>query len=461
MASLAAACADAVAIFGAFALATWIRFDTGWFSVPRGRPADLYTIYLTGAGFATAAFLLVFRSLGLFVRPQIGSFSSKIPRIFKGIVGGTVLTVILAYAVKNEVDFSRLTISIAFLLMLILVPIERYVLYRIEWNLARHSPRRNRVLILGTDAVAARLKRTLMREPMLRAQVVGFLRTDKEPPHSEIPAAEILGDLDDLPKFVEGNEVDQVVLTNSKPGVERMIQVLLLCERHLINFNMVPDLFHLLTSSVDVQALDDIPLLGIAKWPLDFFWNRVLKRMEDIIGATIGLILAAPIIAVAAVLIKLDSPGRVFYVQERCGEKGRRFKLYKLRTMRSDAEAATGPVFTVPGDARRTRVGAFLRRHNLDELPQLWNVLKGEMSLVGPRPERPHFVEKFKTDIQHYMWRHVSKPGMTGWAQVHGLRGDTSIQERIKYDLYYLENWSLALDFKILIKTLFATENAY
>jgi lipopolysaccharide/colanic/teichoic acid biosynthesis glycosyltransferase len=160
-------------------------------------------------------------------------------------------------------------------------------------------------------------------------------------------------------------------------------------------------------------------------------------------------------------LIRRESPGPVFFRQIRCGESGRRFTIYKLRTMRVDAEEETGPVWTSENDPRRTRIGAFLRRHNLDELPQFWNVLKGEMSLVGPRPERPHFVEQFKEDISRYMWRHVSKPGMTGWAQVNGLRGNTSIRERIKYDLYYLENWSLAFDFKILLRTFFSRRNAY
>jgi exopolysaccharide biosynthesis polyprenyl glycosylphosphotransferase len=186
-----------------------------------------------------------------------------------------------------------------------------------------------------------------------------------------------------------------------------------------------------------------------------------MKRAEDIAGALAGLILTSPVLALAAVLVKRSSPGPVFYRQERCGEEGRTFHIYKLRTMRKDAEAETGPVFTSKDDARRTPVGAFLRRHNLDELPQLWNVLKGDMSLVGPRPERPFFVEKFKGGVARYMWRHVSKPGLTGWAQVNGLRGNSSIEDRVKYDLFYLENWSLAFDFKILAKTLFARQNAY
>ena len=240
-----------------------------------------------------------------------------------------------------------------------------------------------------------------------------------------------------------------------------ILEVILLCEKNLITFNMVPDLFRIMTSSMDVQSLEDIPLLGVSRWPLDLFWNRALKRCEDVLGAAVGLVLASPVIAASALFVKLSSPGPVFYRQERCGEHGRPFTLLKLRTMRTDAEKDTGPVFTAENDPRATRVGAFLRRWNLDELPQLWNVLRGDMSLVGPRPERPHFVEQFKEDIGRYMWRHVSKPGITGWAQVNGLRGNTSIDERIRYDLYYLENWSLAFDLKILLRTVFAHENAY
>ena len=224
---------------------------------------------------------------------------------------------------------------------------------------------------------------------------------------------------------------------------------------------LVPDLYRLLTIRMEMQNIDGIPLLGTQKWPLDFFWNRRLKRFEDIAGSLVGLLLSALPVAIAAVLIKVASPGPVFYAQERCGEKGRVFRIFKLRTMRQDAEAESGPVFTVENDPRRTAIGAFMRRWNIDELPQFWNVLRGDMSIVGPRPERPHFVEQFKDDIRRYMWRHSCKPGMSGWAQVNGLRGNTSIHERVKFDLFYLENWSVAFDFKIIAKTLFSRKNAY
>jgi exopolysaccharide biosynthesis polyprenyl glycosylphosphotransferase len=459
--SVAAVAADAAAVFGGFLAATWLRFDSGLFRLPLGRPAHLYETYAAGGAVATLLFLFVFQALGLYVRPQTGRFEGKIPRLARACGIATLLSVVVAFAVKNEAEFSSLTIGLSFATGLLLAGLERYLLYRVEWNLARHSRVRHRVLVLGTNAVAARIRHTLEREAMLRSRVFAFLRTDDSPPAPGIPPDAIRGSLADLPDFVRREPVDQIVLANAGIGTDRMMDIVLLCERHLIAFNVVPDLFHVLTSSMDVQSLDDIPLLGLGRWPLDHFWNRALKRACDVVGAACGAIALAPAIALAAIAVKLTSPGPVFYHQERCGEKGRAFRLHKLRTMRADAEAGTGPVFASEDDPRRTRLGGFLRRYNLDELPQLWNVLRGEMSLVGPRPERPHFVEQFKEEISRYMWRHVSKPGMTGWAQVNGLRGNTSIEERVKYDLYYLEHWSPAFDLKILLRTLFARENAY
>jgi len=452
---------DAAAIFGGFMLATWIRFGTNLIPLRYEPPADLYPTYATGAAVTTILFLFVFQYAGLLVRPQMGSFVNKIPRIVKSVATGVILTMVLAFSVQNEADFARLVIGLSFLTICVLVLLERWILFRIEWNLARHSRKTNRVLILGTDSVAAHIKRALRKEPMLRSEVIAFLRTDLSEPDPDIAPELIKGTIEELESFVADNEVDQIILASSRLGHKRMVELILLCERNLIVFNLVPDLFRIMTSSMDVQSLDDIPLLGTSKWPLDLFWYRLVKRIEDVCGSTLGLVLSAPVIFFAAALIKRSSPGPVFFKQERCGEKGAPFTLYKLRTMKIDAEAETGPVFTAEDDPRTTTVGAFLRRHNLDELPQFWNVFRGDMSLVGPRPERPHFVEQFKEDIGRYMWRHVSKPGMTGWAQVNGLRGNTSIEERIKYDLYYLENWSLAFDMKILLKTLFARENAY
>ena len=457
MASGVAVLADATAIFAGFMAATWIRFDSGLLAYDSLPPRGMY---LWGAAVATILFLFIYRTLGLYVRPQIGDFSSKIPRLVRATGLGLLLATALAFAIRTEPPFSRLAMGISGGTILLLVMIERLLCFRLELAHARRGGVRNRVLIVGTDAVAARLKRSLESEPRLRSRVVGCIAVGAALDPG-IPPELIRGGANDLESILESHPADQVILTDSSLGHPRIVEIILACERNLITFNMVPDMFRIMTGDMDMQVVDDIPLLGVSRWPLDYFWNRLCKRAEDIAGALVGLVLAAPVIAVAAILVRRSSPGPAFYRQERCGEKGRSFTIYKLRTMQVDAEGETGPVWAQEDDPRRTRIGAFLRRGNIDELPQLWNVLKGDMSLVGPRPERPHFVEKFKDDISRYMWRHVSKPGMTGWAQVNGLRGNTSIEERIKYDLYYLENWSLSFDFKILLKTFLARQNAY
>lgn len=462
MASMWAVTADGLGIFAGFMLATWIRFGSGWIPIEFGTPIDVYVIYARAATVATLICLIAFKTLSLFTRPQMGSFANKIPRLVRATGIGILVTTVFAFAVKNKIfEFSSLVLAISFLTVSFIVLLERYILFRIEWNASRHSRETNQVLIIGTDSVSAHLQRTLKKEAMLRSRVIGFLSTDAGQPDKDIPPDQIKGSLEQLEAFIADNRVDQIILTDSGLGHNRIVDLIMLCDRNLITFNMIPDLFRIMTSSMDMQSLNDIPLLGISKWPLDLFWNRALKRAEDIAGAAIGLIISAPVIGIASIFIRRTSPGPIFFEQERCGEDGRVFKLYKLRTMSVDAEKESGPVWTVENDPRRTKVGAFLREYNIDELPQLWNVLTGDMSLVGPRPERPHFVEKFKEDVGRYMWRHVSKPGLTGWAQVNGLRGNTSIEERIKYDLYYLENWSLAFDFKIILRTIFARENAY
>jgi exopolysaccharide biosynthesis polyprenyl glycosylphosphotransferase len=459
--SILAIVVDGAAIYDGILFAAWIRFRSGLIPMTATPPENIFQHYSLGALVSTLVMLLVFRHEALFTRPQTGSFVDKIPRIIKAVGVGILGTAVLAFTVQNQADYSRLVVALSFLTVTVAVLLERYFLFRVEWNLARHSKHRRNILIIGTDHVATRLTQTLKQEPMLRANVVGFLQPIGATVDPTIPAASICGSISDLETIISQQTIHEIVLTDSSLSHDKVVEILLLCEHNLIGFKMVPDLFRIMTTSMDVQSLNDIPLLGISSWPLDQFWNRVRKRIADVIGAIIGLLISAPIIALAAILIKRSSPGPVFYTQRRCGEGGAPFNLYKLRTMPINAEEGTGPVWAKPDDARRTPIGSFLRSHNLDELPQFWNVLKGDMSLVGPRPERPHFVEQFKGEIVKYMFRHVSKPGMTGWAQVNGLRGNTDLTERVKYDLYYLENWSLSFDFKILLKTLFTNQNAY
>ncbi len=461
LAGVTAVVADAMAVFGGFLLATWIRFDSGFIPV-REPPADLYALYGWGAGVATIMFLFIFQQLGLYTRPQEGVFSAKIPRLVRALAIGMLLTAALAFALRTEPPFSRLTLLIAGFAIGILIICERALLFRMEILMARRCGTRTRVLILGTNRIAVRVWQALEHDPRLRYLVIGCCVADAdEPVEANLPSDHIMGNTAQLETLLEQKAVDQLVITSTRIPQSKLVKILLICERQLVDFSMVPDIMHVLAGAMDIRMIGEIPLLGIGRWPLDYCWNRCLKRCEDIAGALLGLVLFTPVIAGAGLLVRWTSEGPVFFKQERCGHNGRPFTMYKLRTMRNDAETGTGPVWAVPDDQRRTRVGAWLRRWNIDELPQLWNVLKGNMSLVGPRPERPFFVQQFREDIGGYMWRHVSRPGMTGWAQVNGYRGNTSIEERVRYDLYYLEHWSLAFDFKILFHTMFKRENAY
>ncbi|MDZ4200516.1 MAG: sugar transferase, partial [Kiritimatiellia bacterium] len=436
LASLLAGVGDAIGIYAGFLLAIRIRFFSGWIPLFRDTIPDLNTYWL-GAAIATGLLLLIFRALKLYVRPQLGRFEDGIPRLVRAVGLGVLLTMTLPFLLRSEYSFSRTTVALSFFTILLAVLIERYLLFRYEMHLYRHRKSSHRALILGTNSIAARLREVLHREPRLACRIAGFLRTgENDPLDPGIQAEEVLGRESELIEWLDRGEIDRVILTDGRLEPARVVDILMECERRVMLFQMVPDLFRVLTHKVDIQTVEGIPLLGVSQWPLDRLWNRVAKRAEDIVGAMVGLLISAPVLAVAAVCIKRSSPGPVFYRQERCGEGGRRFMLYKLRTMRMDAEAKSGPVWTTEEDPRRTRVGAFLRRYNLDELPQFWNVLRGDMSLVGPRPERPFFVEQFREDIRRYMWRHVSRPGLTGWAQVNGLRGNTDIRERLTYDMY-------------------------
>ncbi len=460
MCSISALLADVVSVYAGVMLAVWVRFDSGWISMRYDLPASRY-IYYIGAGFAALLFVLIFQMLDLYKRPQTGAFSEKIPRIIRACGLGVLLAFVLASAIRTEPPFSRVVAGLSFFTISSIVLIVRFALSRIERHYAKYQTHKNNIIILGVNITAANLKAAIEREPRLRSRVLGFLRVNKDPSHKDIAEDMIMGEVEELSRLLDENNVDQVILTASELERSRMVEIILLCERTVVQFRMVPDMLRLLTTKVDIQTINGIPLLGTGKWPLDCFWNRATKRIEDISGALIGLFLSLPVLAIAAIFIKRSSPGPVFFKQVRCGQHGNHFTLYKLRTMRTDAETDGTPGWTTEDDPRRTRTGALLRRWNIDELPQFWNVLKGEMSIVGPRPERPHFVEKFKEDISRYMWRHVSKPGLTGWAQVNGLRGDTSIPDRISHDLYYLENWSLALDFKIISKTFFVRGDDY
>jgi len=466
--SLLAGFSDAAAGFIGLMLAVWIRFDSGLIPLHRSEILPPRGMYIAAAAVLAPLLVLIFRQIGLYIRPQIGAFGDKLPRLVRGVSVTLATALVLSFIVRPSdwPPYSRTVAFIALFTVLLLVLIERFIIFRSELHWARRTAPIRRILIIGVDDLAARIRHALEHEPRLRSRLAGYLMPTDSGGHevalsSSIDPALVKGHIGELEQVVEDEDIDEIILADTTISHPRLTQILFHCERNLIPFRMVPDLYGVLTSRVRVQHIADIPLLGMAAWPLDAFWNRVLKRLEDIGGALFGLLISTPALLIAAPLIKRTSPGPIFYRQTRCGIAGKSFTIYKLRTMAVDAETDSGPVWAREDDPRRTRIGEFLRTWNLDELPQFWNVLKGDMSLVGPRPERPHFVKQFKEDVGQYMTRHISRPGMTGWAQVNGLRGNTSIKDRVQHDLYYLENWSLSFDLKILIQTFFNRKNAY
>jgi exopolysaccharide biosynthesis polyprenyl glycosylphosphotransferase len=317
-----------------------------------------------------------------------------------------------------------------------------------------------RVLIVGDGEPGELVYAKIAAAPEVGFHVVGFIGDGRRGP---LPRP-ILGDLDSIPEVVRQHSVGEVII--AWPGIShhQLVDIVTSCAREGVNIKIFPDIFELMAREVEPSELTGLPLMRVRDVALRG-WMRFLKRAMDVAVSWTALVLLSPVMLVMALLVKLTSPeGPILHVQERVGLDGKPFQMLKFRSMRPDAEGETGPVWAVPNDPRRTRLGSFIRRFSLDELPQLINVLVGEMSLVGPRPERPEFVAQFAGLVPRYQERHMEKAGLTGWAQVNGLRGQTSIVERTEYDLFYVETWSLAFDFKILLKTIAAVirdRNAY
>ena len=321
---------------------------------------------------------------------------------------------------------------------------------------------RHRMLIVGWTAYAQRLREIIKNDAFHPYDVVCCVSGpdgifQKEPPEG-VPHAGRYGDIQDL---IDTLAIDIVLVVDANVAVKHLDSMSSLCEMELVQFKVVPSYFNTLVSGLHLETISGIPILGVSRLPLDRLFNRVVKRLFDIIGAMVGLLLSAPLIAVFGTLVYLESPGPILYRQRRLGRNGKTFEILKIRSMRLDAEQDGKAGWSTKDDPRRLRIGTFIRKWNIDETPQFWNVLKGEMSLVGPRPERPELIRNFKHEIPHYNARHTVKPGITGWAQVNGLRGDTDLTERISYDLYYVEHWNLLFDLQTVVLTFFRNKNAH
>jgi Undecaprenyl-phosphate glucose phosphotransferase len=445
---------DLVMLAIAFGLAYLTRFDA--LSAPRPPLREsLVTLAL-----ALVVFPVAYRQSRLYATNRIRTHLGEVFELFKATITGGLVLVALTYFTRER--YSRLTLAFFAGYSFVLVAATR-VLFRM-WleSVRRRGLNLKSILLVGAGELGERVVETIEKHRELGFRVTGVLSRDLLLPGTTVRGVPVVGTTDELERVLREHPVDQVILalpSEDMPLLKRLMEQLALST---VDVKIVPDLFQYVTLYGGLEEFGGLPIVSLQGGPLEG-WNLVAKRVFDILFSALAILVTGPVMLVTAAAVKWSSPGPILYRQERMGMDGAVFHILKFRTMRADAETGGARMASV-SDPRRTAIGAFLRRTSLDELPQLFNVLWGDMSLVGPRPERPVFIEEFKRQIPRYHLRHKVKAGITGWAQINGLRGQTSIQKRIEYDLYYIENWSLMLDMKILIRTAlggFLSRNAY
>jgi exopolysaccharide biosynthesis polyprenyl glycosylphosphotransferase len=451
--------ADSIAIELSFLLSYWMRFKTGTLTfLPLAEEVPSLDAYVYGSLVVIPVWLLLFKARGMYRARRNTPLSDEFFAVVKVVTWGMLIVMSAAFFYR-AFSYSRVVFGLLWVTSAATIFTGRMLVHSFEKSLhTRGRELRNAVLIGGGD-VAARVFNALHNHPLLGYRFIGFFAGSTQggtpSPLSEIPQ---LGTYADVPAQLADRDVELALIAVGYleyPGLRGLIQD---CEGINVEFMMVPDFILGLMANPENAGLTEIggiPFIRLKGIPMTT-WGRITKRGFDALVSLLLLAVFSPLFLIIAAAIKLSSRGPVFFRQERVGMDGTPFEIFKFRSMKVGAEEDTGPVWAKEHDPRRTPVGTFLRRTSLDELPQLFNVLKGEMSLVGPRPERPYFVEQFRQLVPKYLDRHRVKTGMTGWAQVNGLRGNTSLEERIKYDIYYIENWSVGFDIKILLRTVHA-----
>ena len=434
-----------LAWFGAY----FLRFYLPILPVTKGIPA--ISLYIMLFLLVLADFAVVLPLSGLYRRPWAGTGHALWP-VLRGVLIGVVVAVTLTWFLRPY-DFSRLVFLHFFVLLSLGLLLYRPVL-RHFWRRAYPENAGERVLIVGSAELAAQVAENINKNPVLGLSLVGFLARDEAKVGSRVAGLTVLGSFAQVADIVAQQHIQVVIIALPLGAHESLPKILDGLSEELVDVRIVPDLYRFMSLGSTVESFEGMPIIGLRGSRLEG-WPRVLKRVIDVTGSLLFIMILSPLMALIAIGVKLSSPGPVLYRQKRMGLDGVKFEMYKFRTMRVGAEAETGPVWAKPDDPRRTRLGAILRRTSLDELPQFFNVLSGEMSLVGPRPERPELITEFRSQIPGYMLRHMVKAGITGWAQINGWRGNTDLTKRIEHDLYYIENWSLIFDIKIILLTPF------
>lgn len=440
---------------------SWIlKFKTDLFDHTGNRLS--FGSYMMALWGIIPVYFLLYIAFRLYTPKRVQGRRLEIGNIIKANALGVMIFLAVLYITKEH-NFSREMVFIFFVINVAFEVLERYII-RLSLHFVRKSGfNMKHILFVGYSRAAEAYIDRIRMFPHWGYQIVGILDDNVEP-GTNYNGAVVLGKTDSLLEYLESNSPDEIAITLGLSEYSKLESIVAMCEKSGVHTQFVPDYNNIIPSKPYTEDLMGLPVVNIRYVPLSNTFNALIKRTIDIIGSFCGIVVLSPILLIIACLVKLTSKGPLIFKQERIGLRNEPFMMYKFRTMKVQDEKDEKKAWTVKDDPRVTTIGKILRRTSLDELPQLFNILKGEMSIVGPRPERPFFVDKFKEEIPRYMIKHQVRPGLTGWAQVNGYRGDTSIKKRIEFDLYYIENWTLGFDIKIMFLTIFKgfiNKNAY
>lgn len=451
---------DILFIAVSYLCAWWFRFK-GPFSASAVR-ARSFEQYMLALVFIIPVYLILYHAFRLFEPLRMQGRRLVLANILKANTLGMLLIMFALYMI-NESDISRRMIVLFYGINLCMGWGTRLFAYLILREMRRRGMNRRQVLLVGYSRSAEEYVDRVKQNPQWGYLIRGIL-DDHVKAGTFYRDVKVIGRIANLSVILPENKIDEIVITLGLSEYDHLEEIVALCEKSGVHTKFVPDYNKIIPTKPYTEDIQGLPVINIRYVPLSNMFNALIKRCMDIAGSLAGILVASPVMLVLCILIKLTSKGPLIYKQERVGLHNKTFWMYKFRSMEVQPEEEEKKAWTVKNDPRVTGIGKFMRKTSLDELPQLFNILKGNMSLVGPRPERPFFVEKFQEEIPRYMVKHQVRPGLTGWAQVNGYRGNTSIRKRIDYDLYYIENWSIGLDIKILIMTFFTgfiNKNAY
>lgn len=451
---------DAFVIALSYLVAWWMKFEG---PLSRGASRSLsFEQYMFALVFIVPGFLILYYAFSLYTSKRVQGRRLELANIMKANVLGVMLVIVTLFVVK-EINFSREMLVIFGVINVVAETAARNLIRHLLRDMRKRGLNQKHLILVGYSRAAEEFIDRVIANPQWGYTIRGVLDDNVEA-GTTYKGIKVIGRIANLMIILPENRLDEIAITLGLNEYYRLEEIVALCEKSGVHTKFIPDYNNIIPTKPYTEDILGLPVINIRHVPLTNTFNATVKRLMDIVGSVAAIVIASPVMLLACLFIKLTSPGPLIFKQERVGLHNKNFWMYKFRSMEIQPEKDEKKAWTTKNDPRVTGIGKFMRRTSIDELPQLFNILKGDMSLVGPRPERPFFVEKFREEIPRYMVKHQVRPGLTGWAQVSGYRGDTSIRKRIEYDLYYIENWTIGFDIKILFLTIFkgfVNKNAY